>query len=229
MKKTVIIGCAYASKFAEALAEFGFDTICMPENPNLDKRLAFHADLSLIALQNGKLVAAPHLVQTGLFSHLSCGLITAGRKQVSAYPGDISLCACVAGDFLICNKAYTDKSVLQNFDGQVIDVKQGYASCSICALPGDAIISADDGIIKAAKSRGIETLKIEPGHVRLEGFDTGFIGGASFCTDSSLYFFGDISLHPSFDQIESFAKAHGVTIHSLINDCLTDIGGAVVI
>jgi len=229
MNKTIIIGSMYAQRFGKALAQQGFNVIYISENVRVDKRLAFHADLSIISLQNGKAVAAPYLIQNGQLSGLSCEIISAQGVQGNTYPRDIPLCACVAGKFLICNKAHTDESVLQNFDGEIIDVKQGYANCSVCSLPDGAIISADDGIIASASGRGVEALKIETGYVDLDGFDAGFIGGASFCVDNTLYFFGDVSKHPSFAQIRTFTKAHGVSIHSLTSDGLTDIGGAAVI
>ena len=60
-----------------------------------------------------------------------------------------------------------------------VNVSQGYAKCSTCVVGEDAIITYDRGIAKAADAAGMDVLVIEPGHVDLPGYDTGFIGGAS--------------------------------------------------
>ena len=43
---------------------------------------------------------------------------------------------------------------------EIINVKQGYAKCSICVVSDNAIITADKGIAKAAIQNRIDVLEI---------------------------------------------------------------------
>jgi len=99
-----------------------------------------------------------------------------------AYPGDIIYNACSTGKFFIHNLKYTAPELLGKVEelGLIrVNVSQGYAKCSTCVVGEDAIITYDRGIAKAAVAAGMDVLVIEPGHVDLPGYDTGFIGGAS--------------------------------------------------
>ncbi|MBQ1825813.1 MAG: hypothetical protein II113_04265, partial [Firmicutes bacterium] len=99
-----------------------------------------------------------------------------------AYPGDIIYNACSTGKFFIHNLKYTAPELLGKVEelGLIrVNVSQGYAKCSTCVVGEDAIITYDRGIAKAADAAGMDVLVIEPGHVDLPGYDTGFIGGAS--------------------------------------------------
>lgn len=59
-------------------------------------------------------------------------------------------------------------------------------------------------------------LKTRPGYITLEGYQYGFIGGASVNLDeNTLGFFVDISFHPDNLSIIDFCKSHNVNAVSL--------------
>ena len=60
--------------------------------------------------------------------------------------------------------------------------------------------------------------------MRLDGYDTGFIGGASGADDDAVYFCGDVSHHPDADAIKAFCQKHGKECVSLSDEELTDVG-----
>ena len=95
-------------------------------------------------------------------------------------------------------------------------------------LLGDAIVTADKSIHRAAEARGIDALWISPGGVGIEKYDTGFIGGASsaLCKGKTAVF-GDIHSHPDGEKILSFARNRGEEIISLGEGALFDYGGIV--
>ena len=71
-------------------------------------------------------------------------------------------------------------------------------------------------------------LRIQSGKITLPGYDTGFIGGCSFCDDNNVYFYGDINKHPDGELIKRFIINHGKQIVCLHSDSLIDVGGFVV-
>ncbi len=112
---------------------------------------------------------------------------------------------------------------------KIVDVNQGYCRCSTLVVDKNAVITSDSTIEKTLKGEGAEVLKISAGHVRLDGFDYGFIGGASAKIDDTIYFFGDIKHHPDYDRIEDFIIKHKNKIQIICKNMpLTDIGGAVI-
>ena len=94
-----------------------------------------------------------------------------------------------------------------------------------------AVISADVGILKAAADHGLNTLHINPGGIRLDGYDYGFIGGASHFDEKLglVFFYGDLSSHGDAARIVAFIKENGVKIICCDKEELTDYGGAVLI
>ncbi len=73
----------------------------------------------------------------------------------------------------------------------------------------------------------IDLLLIEKGHVALEGFEYGFLGGASGCVEDTVYFNGDLSVHPDFERIRDFIRAHGYSLKYFEGETLADIGSII--
>ena len=74
----------------------------------------------------------------------------------------------------------------------------------------------------------MDVLEIEPGHILLPGFDTGFIGGATFKLSAhELAFTGELDGHPDRPAIEAFLEARGVEPVYLTTQPAFDIGSAV--
>ena len=227
----VLIGERYRAELDAALESRGIEPVYLPDNPRVDPRLAGHADLSAIVLGDKKIVLAQHLAKDRkIVSYLSNNkytMIKAVSEQTTLYPGDASLCACLVGNRLIHNKKCTDKAVLDNFSGKFINVNQGYSKCSACVVSDSAIITSDSGIARAAKSAGVDVLQIQTGYISLDGFGCGFIGGASFVLDKTVYFTGTLSEHPDRRFIEAFIAERGMNAIYLTQRPIFDIGSAV--
>lgn len=148
------------------------------------------------------------------------------------YPYCVALNCLYIGGKLYGREEAVDNSVKRycRENGiEIVNVNQGYTRCSTAVIGKNSAITADSTIYSELMSNGIDVLKIDSGSIRLDGYDYGFIGGASAKPDdSTIVFFGDIKTHPSFREIEKFCIIHNVKIINLIeNEILTDIGGAV--
>lgn len=226
---TLIIGERYAPMLESALSRYGADVLWLPDDPDVDPRLAGHADLCVFYPGGGAVFAAPgvyDLLVNYLTNRGYAVLRSAGQGQ--RYPRDAGLCVCTTGEYTIYNSKTIDPALLGQLAGGRIDVPQGYTKCSVCVVASDAIITADDVIASRAASAGMDVLKIAPGYILLDGFDYGFIGGASFKLDAdTLAFTGTLDAHPDQAAIAAFLKKHGLRAVYLTDGPLFDIGGAV--
>lgn len=167
-----------------------------------------------------------------------------------AYPGDVLYNACCTGRYFIHNLKYTAPELLaaagiaipgtasgpqtagSNAQPQTkhtgsmipVQVPQGYAKCSIVCVNETSIITYDAGITKACLAAGLEVLQISPGHVRLPGYPTGFLGGASGRVGRKILFNGDLSVHPDFAAIRDFIESRGLSCVHFPDYPLTDVG-----
>ena len=105
-----------------------------------------------------------------------------------------------------------------------VQVPQGYAKCSIVCVDETSIITYDAGITKACLAAGLKVLQIAPGHVRLPGYPTGFLGGASGRVGREILFNGDLSVHPDFAAIRDFIESRGLSCVHFPDSPLTDVG-----
>lgn len=228
----ILIGERYLSRLKKPLSAAGFEPIPVPDNPFVDKRLAGHVDLSVFKADKKTLIVSRSLQENAelvKFLTNKYRVITASKEQTPDYPHDANLCARVLGDHIIHNLKYSDPAIKNYTNKHLIDVRQGYSSCMVCVVDRNAVITSDHGIAVAAAKNGIDVLEIRQGYIVLDGFDTGFIGGASFLHEETVYFTGMLNEHPDFDKICYFIKAHGKAVINLTPETAFDIGGAVVL
>ncbi len=205
----------------QMLGRYGVHLLDCPPNPALPKPVNHHPDLSVFDLGNGHILVDKELP---LYLPKSLERITGTAKLDSRYPQDIAYDACLIGTFLFCKREATAPEILQQ-SYTVIDVRQGYAKCSIAIVTEKAAITEDKGLAQSMRQTGIDVLLLEPGGVDLPGYDRGFIGGAcGKIAPDILAFFGDVSRHPQYGQMAEFCRNYGVGLLSLSQDALTDYG-----
>ena len=226
----IILAGNISKNIYDPLLERGFEIIKSPFNPNLLKGLNYHPDMQL-ARADGSLVCDPSLVDYYKEKLSQSSNLMPGNKVCSCnYPGDVAYNIKVVKNTVFHNFKFTDSVLMNLLSGkEKADVTQGYSGCSICNVCDCGIITSDRVIFKKASQMGIDALLIRPGGICLEGFDYGFIGGASFCFENTLYFFGDVKTHPDGDKIIDFCQKHGVCAVSLADVILSDYGSAVVV
>jgi len=158
------------------------------------------------------------------------------KKIGAEYPKDIVYNAAIVGNCFIHNLDYTDGKLLDAFkeqnigkDIKLINVKQGYTKCNLVVVDDAHAITSDMGIAQALNDENIEVLVINQGFVSLQGFDYGFLGGASGRIDDEIVFNGDLSAHPDFDEIVEFIEKTGLKVRFFKNYPLTDIGSIIAV
>ncbi len=152
------------------------------------------------------------------------------RMLKPEYPGDIIYNGFSTGKYFIHDLEHTDKALLKavkDLGLTPVNVRQGYACCSIVPVDEDSIITADRGIARAAETAGIAVLKVEAGHVELPGYDTGFLGGTSGRVGDEIIFNGNLSAHPDHEAIRDFIESRGLRIKYFENYSLRDIGSII--
>ena len=210
------------------LLEKSFKVLTLPPFGALDSAVASHADMLLCPLGEA-LAAHPdyYSENRALFDENLIKIITIDESASKKYPDDILLNGLFLSETLY---GRTDKlsKTLVSFARETVFTRQGYARCSVCKLSESAIITADESIADAASKNGVDVLKISAGHIILDGYDYGFIGGASFTYNDTVFFFGRVEDHLDFDKIRAFTAKHSMRTVSLSDRPLYDIGGAVV-
>ncbi len=153
-----------------------------------------------------------------------------GQLLTPEYPGDIIYNGFSTGKYFIHDLRHTAGQLLKAVEelGLIpVNVKQGYACCSIVPVDEDSIITADQGIAKAAGAAGINVLTVKPGHVELPGYNTGFLGGTSGKVGGEIIFNGDLSAHPDFDAVRDFIESRGLQVKYFESYPLRDIGSII--
>ena len=214
------------------LEKRGFDIISLPPFPRLPEPVASHPDM-LIFLSHGKLITHKdyYSIAKGkldtIAAHTRSELILSSENTSDKYPCDILFNAAEVGTHIFGRKNYISHHIFDICTQNkltLIDVKQGYAKCSTCIIDDSSIITYDASIAAAAQGNGLQVLKITPGHIRLDGYDTGFIGGTSGTCNDTVYFCGNIDLHPDAPKIRKFCSERGKNIVSLGENQLIDVG-----
>jgi hypothetical protein len=224
----VILGSKY-KKTAERLNKINISVIHVPDNKDVLPALSGHADLSICHLGGSRLLLskstegfAPELSKYGF------DVTVSEKPSDKSYPDDVGLCACILNNYLFHNIKYTDKGLINSALANGIkplNVKQGYTKCSVCVVDDRHIITEDKSIQKAAEAIGISCLLISPGYIRLDGFDYGFIGGATGKLNKNiLAFTGRLSSHPDKQKIYDYLESCGVEPFFLSEEPIYDVG-----
>jgi len=218
-------------KIISELEKIGFELKYTKPDNNVLPGLGYHPDMQLSVIDKN-VICNPTFFEYYKDFICSAGYVALqGKTALSCnYPGDIAYNISVVSNYVFHNTKYTDSEIIKHLKKrELVNVRQGYCGCSICNVGCNAIITADTSIYKAAQALNVDALLISPGNIYLEGFDYGFIGGASFCYDKTMYFFGKVSVHPDFSEIENFCKNRGFGIYELSDGILSDYGSLIIL
>ena len=214
-----------------SLNSLGFEALELPPFSALSVSVASHPDMLLffgdkIFCHKDYYNEAKDVLDT-VSAASGAEIILSNEGTNEKYPSDILFNAVKLGNYIF-GKADSVSELIKNYAEQekitLVNVRQGYTKCSVCKVTESAIITADEGIAKAARRQGVDVLKISEGHITLDGCDYGFIGGASGNDGKNTYFCGNIDLHPDGEAIKEFCKANGRPAISLGKDRLYDVG-----
>ena len=211
------------------LLSLGYRPILLPSYKRLPEPVSSHPDMLIYQLSSGALLTYEEYYNENraLFNMLGCDVLTEERLPGNKYPEDIYLNALRIADTVIGRTDKLSRHILRDAE-ETVYVRQGYTRCSACVVDGD-IITADTCIASAASRLGSRITLTKSGNIILEGYDYGFIGGASCRLREGIAFFGDIMTHPSGEKIKAAVLSRGFDVIKLNDGILTDLGGLVVI
>ena len=207
------------------LKQMGYYVIEAPLHPKLSKPVQGHPDMMLFS-SGKKVIYEPHLEKIAeLLKDNGYECIKGERIKSPKYPKDIIYDACSIGKYIIRYSGRIEKHA-ENLKARFIKVKQGYAKCSIVPIDEKHIITSDKGIYDkwGVGDRHACPLLIRPGYVKLPGYKTGFIGGASGVHKDRVFFVGSLKNHPDEQRIREFMEKRGKKIIELYDGRLFDIG-----
>ncbi|MGI6703578.1 MAG: DUF6873 family GME fold protein [Clostridia bacterium] len=228
--KAVIVDGRAASLAKNRIKAMGIEVIRTVKHPRLYETVAFHPDMVICPVGEGRMVVEPLMYEYFKKALMSYRVeLLKGESELSRnYPSNIAYNIATVGSKAFLYSRHADRTVVKELKKRAVDfinVKQGYTKCSTAVVDDNSIITADHGIYDGALRNGVDALLIEPGHIVLEGFDYGFIGGCCGRIGSSLLAFaGDPSTHPDWAAISVFLKKRGVIAVSLFEGPLMDVG-----
>ncbi len=155
-------------------------------------------------------------------------ILEGNSKVGNTYPENCAYNIVRLGDFVICNTKISDKKILEIYKKQnktIIHVNQGYTKCSICPIDKDIFITEDIGIYNTINgNKKLKSVLIPRLNVRLDGFDYGFIGGATGIYGNTLLLCGKIPDTKEGEVLLSFLTKNHIKYIELSSDSLYDYG-----
>lgn len=201
---------------------------------SLELGISFHPDLQLHVCPDKSIVVAKNAYEYYLKLLKAEGIdIIEGDTEVkSPYPNDIGLNYKCFDGFVIGLIESMDNVLRRKYEllgYELVNVKQGYAGCSILTDGVSWAISSDTVICGELRKRGIDVLQTERGGILLTGYKYGFIGGASAYYEGKAFLTGVINNEAESKKIEKFLNDRNVKLKTLSSKEIIDIGGLVVI
>lgn len=225
--KRLILGEKYKLVLENALLELNIEPIWLKNNVFVDKRLSGHCDLMAAHLGNNVLAVQENAVADCENIH-NAELIRIPTPTKPEYPHDAALNFCIVGDKLIYNPKTANVSIIDSLKLNLLACRQGYTKCSVCVVDEASIITADNKIAQIALDAGMSVLYVKEDLAALDGFEHGFIGGASFkISRNEMAFTGVINDAGEKLRIESFLNERGINAVYLTSERLFDIGSAI--
>lgn len=229
MEKYCIINTTN-KEIAAKLEEYGYKCIPTEKSTDVSGPISLHADV-LYLKTDDKTIYVSECQKNNIELLKKLGYTVHTVKLSPGYKTECKLNMVITDDIILCNpKTCMDLSEVKG-NRKIIPVNQGYTKCSTIVIDNDNFITEDKSIYNALTQNGKNCLLIEKGHVKLEGYEYGFIGGASVYLEKekTLLFFGDISKHLNYSDINNFCLINNIKIDYIKNTDVFDLGGADII
>ncbi len=226
--KKLLMGNTVSEKCINKLKDMGYDIVLLPPFSKLQKGVCTHADM--LVFYNGEELLTHndyYKENRELFDGLGIKIITTDENISPDYPNDILFNAVLTNDKTLYAKCAHVSIKIKELANNVIDVKQGYTACSTCKVANNAFMTTDTGLCKAYMQNNIDVLLVEKEGIELQGYDCGFIGGASAVFDDKVVFFGSLQGYKDGEKVRKFVEKYGKKAVELSDEKLTDIGGCI--
>lgn len=217
-------------EIVKKLENYGYKCIATEKSTDVSQPISLHADV-LYLKTDDKTIYVSECQKNNIELLETLGYTVHTVKLSPGYKTESKLNMVVTDDMVLCNpKTCMDLSDLKN-KRKIIPVNQGYTKCSTVVLDNNYFITEDKSIYNALISNGKNCLLIEKGFVKLDGYNYGFIGGASVYLEAEriLLFLGDIKKHKEYLNISNFCSNINIKVNNIQNMDIIDIGGLVIV
>ena len=223
---------ALSSQIAEEFQKkTGFDVLALNEYSALDAPVSSHADMLLCVIDNNVFCYNEYYNKNiSIFEKIEkkYNVIKIEKECLNEYPNDVALNVLIIGKTIFSRLDSTAREIIEyakNNGYKLVNVKQGYTCCSTLVLNEKSAITSDVGIYNTLKKEGYNALLVSNEVIELKGYNCGFIGGVGGVYSNTVYFFGDISMHPEYEKISSFLEENNCKIISILSGGVYDFGG----
>lgn len=226
----ILVDARMSDDVRASLSNYG-EVVSLPKWKGLPEPVSSHPDMPFYPLPDGKvLVGRDYYNENCEFFSRFGDVFTLDEKTPSGeYPFDVRFDCLGVNGVLYGKGGFVSETIMKCYSS-FLPVNQGYTRCSVAMLGNSCAVTADKGIAAALKNNGIDVLLIRPGHIELNGYGFGFIGGAGALISDGVYgFFGDLYTHPDGKAIAEFADRHKIKAVSLSGGPLSDNGGLLIL
>lgn len=227
MKKYVFVDSRVSDISVVNLESMGYVVVRLPSFRGLLPAISSHPDILMCSLSDDIILTSRSYYNenVNILHGFSEHIVLSDECPHGHYPGDVLFDSLKVGTTLYGRMDSTSR-ILKDSCKRLVNVRQGYARCSVAMLSENCAITADHNMFEALTKDGIDVLKIRAGYIELPGLDYGFIGGAGGRLENGLYaFFGDVMKHPDGKEIIDFAEKHKIKTVMLDSSMLSDHGG----
>lgn len=226
----IIIDGRVSKEILDNIKKLDLNIITTIKCKEVPEPISYHPDIVMHPINKNTLVIAPNV-----FDYYDEKLEGMGIKTIRGqtilgknYSDHVAYNVGRVGNYAIHNLKHTDdvlKYFLKKENIEMIHVNQGYTKCSMMIVDTNAIITADYPIYKKLKGLDVDIMLINRGHIGLEGYPYGFIGGASGnLSKQDIILSGSLDGHPDKDRIFKFLKKYKKRIIYLSHKKIIDIG-----
>lgn len=209
----------------------GISAIPLKPYQRLDFPVASHADMLFCVFDDCIFCYQDYVCENNLLNDLNSSgkkVVFVRKKCEKEYPHDIGLNVLVMGKNIFCNVKHTAEEILEcakERNYSIINVKQGYSSCSTLVLDENNALTSDPSIYNAIIKTGKNAFLVDNSAIKLDGYGCGFIGGSSGVLNRDVFVFGDISSLPNGKQAREIICKFGYNIIPILSGEVYDFGG----
>ena len=210
----------------------GIKTLALKPYFRLDKPVSSHADMLINIIEDRIFCYEDYYLENKIIFDIAenegYSIIKCTPPESSEYPYDIGLNALILGKKIFGNIKHLSKELISyavEMGYELINVKQGYTACSTLVLNEKCIVTADSSIKKSMEKENIEVIFIDDSSIKLNGYNKGFIGGASGVVCDNICFFGNPATLDRYESIKEKIISLKMNEISIMSGEVYDFGG----
>lgn len=219
-KKFAIISFKAKNGLIKFLKGNDYEVIYSFDSKKMDEKVSDHVDMQIRKINENAFVCT----QESYFHYRAylpnyIALYVTELEVTNTYPKDCLLNNFSIENHLVCNKKSVDPVVLKLLkDEKIIMVKQGYSKCSTI-VTDRFVITSDKSIYASVQKQNIKAYLIDSGEIKLEGYDTGFIGGTcGYSTDLGVVFYGNLEKYKFKNKLIEFLEKENIKYYYTDDD-----------